>query len=106
MVPAKHASDGLIELSVTGLVDAAGIDPAVLQAVDLCLIDTESQLSISHLVLTRLLLNIIEGNLFIVVGPGMGEDRVGSWRRGQVFGQRETPVRIDLKQAHSRRYDR
>lgn len=68
------------ELSFVGLVNAACINPKVLQAVLSCLLATEPDLLIASLVLACAVCHVFEGDLIGIGSPCMGQYCIG-WDR-------------------------
>lgn len=81
---------------MVGFIDAAGVDPGVVQPILPRLIDTEQQFGISRLVFPSILLDIVEGDLIIVSSPGVGQDGVGGRRRSHAFSQSQLALRVDV----------
>ena len=71
LVPAKHRSDGGIELHIVRFVDAARAHPEMTLSILPSLFRTELKLAVSILVFARALTKILERYLLLVRPPGM-----------------------------------
>lgn len=89
-VPTKHGVDGLRELGEICFVNATAIHPKVSQAIVSHLISAEPELLIASLVPADAIYQVVEGDLFIIRSPGVGEYRIRwSFIANEVFGQDE-----------------
>lgn len=89
LVSAKHGRDGFGQLRMVRLVDTACVNPIVFQPILPRSVSAEPQFSISILVLSYLLLNIVKGDFVLIGSPGIGEDGVGEGRCSHVLGQHQ-----------------
>lgn len=74
------------------LVDAARVDPKVLQAIRGSLRAAERELSIPRLALASVLLDVLKGDLLVIVTPGVRKDGIRGDVVDQVLSQAESPV--------------
>jgi hypothetical protein len=99
-VPPKHGVDGLAELDVDGLVDAASIDPDVFQPIFPCLLTASAKLDRPDPGLVGPpLFNVTEAELLSVVALRMRQDSV---LRGFVVEELLQSASFNIDQAHCR----
>ena len=76
LVPAKHRVDRFGQLGAARFIDAARVDPKVLQAIRGSLRAAERELSIPRLALASVLLDVLKGDLLVIVTPGVRKDSI------------------------------